>query len=91
MLHTSLKLLGDGSHRQYLSVFYCYIHLSGVYLELKVKKKRTNIYLRGDQVKRLKAVAERRGSSAAELVRQAVDAFLEKVDAKVLNKRKRSK
>jgi predicted DNA-binding protein len=41
-------------------------------------KTRTNIYLRPDQVKRLKVISKKTGSSAAELVRRAVDAFLEK-------------
>lgn len=54
-----------------------------------MNKKRTNIYLRRDQVRRLKAIADRRGSSAAELVRQAVDSFLEKVEAKAGKNRKR--
>jgi predicted DNA-binding protein len=40
-------------------------------------KTRTNIYLRPDQVKRLKGISKKTGSSSAELVRRAVDAFLE--------------
>jgi predicted DNA-binding protein len=45
-------------------------------------KKRTNIYLRPDQVKRLKVISKKTGSSSAELVRRAVDAFLEKEEEK---------
>jgi predicted DNA-binding protein len=45
-------------------------------------KTRTNIYLRPDQLKRLKAISKRTGSSAAELIRRAVDAFLEKEEEK---------
>src|ERR1700740_765018 len=45
-------------------------------------KTRTNIYLRPDQMKRLKAISKRTGSSAAELIRRAVDAFLEKEEEK---------
>jgi predicted DNA-binding protein len=40
-------------------------------------KQRTNIYLRPDQTKRLKAISKKTGSSAAELIRRAVDAYLE--------------
>jgi predicted DNA-binding protein len=39
-------------------------------------KHRTNIYLRTDQVKRLKALHEKTGAPVAELVRRAVDAYL---------------
>jgi predicted DNA-binding protein len=41
-------------------------------------KTRTNIFLRPDQVRRLKAISKKTGSSCAELVRRAVDGFLEK-------------
>ena len=41
-------------------------------------KHRTNIYLRPDQVKRLKALHEKTGAPVAELVRRAVDEYLEK-------------
>jgi predicted DNA-binding protein len=45
-------------------------------------KTRTNIYLRPDQMKRLKIISKRTGSSAAELIRRAVDAFLGKEEEK---------
>jgi predicted DNA-binding protein len=45
-------------------------------------KKRTNIYLRPDQGRRLKAISKKTGSSSAELVRRSVDAFLEKEEEK---------
>jgi len=41
-------------------------------------KHRTNIYLRPDQVKRLKALHEKTGAPVAELVRRAVDEYLKK-------------
>jgi predicted DNA-binding protein len=39
-------------------------------------KHRTNIYLRPDQMKQLKALNEKTGAPVAELVRRAVDAYL---------------
>jgi predicted DNA-binding protein len=45
-------------------------------------KKRTNIYLRPDQTKRLKAISVKTGSSSAELVRRAVDSYLETEEKK---------
>ena len=39
-------------------------------------KHRTNIYLRPDQMKKLKALNEKTGAPIAELVRRAVDAYL---------------
>jgi hypothetical protein len=41
-------------------------------------KHRTNIYLRPDQMKQLKALNEKTGAPVAELVRRAVDEYLEK-------------
>jgi hypothetical protein len=41
-------------------------------------KHRTNIYLRPDQVKQLKALHEKTGAPVAELVRRAVDDYLAK-------------
>lgn len=41
------------------------------------KKKPIQIYLRDDQEKALRSVAERRGESLAALVRAGVDLFLE--------------
>ncbi len=41
-------------------------------------KHRTNIYLRPDQVKRLRALNEKTGAPVAELVRRAVDEYLKK-------------
>jgi len=43
-----------------------------------IVKHRTNIYLRPDQVKRLKALHEKTGAPVAELVRRAVDEYLKK-------------
>jgi predicted DNA-binding protein len=56
---------------------------------IKTVKKRTNLYLRADQVKRLKTIGAMKGSSIAELVRQAIDKFLEIVEATAADKRKR--
>jgi predicted DNA-binding protein len=39
-------------------------------------KLRTNIYLRDDQMKRLKKLHEKTGAPVAELVRRAVDEYL---------------
>jgi predicted DNA-binding protein len=41
-------------------------------------KQRTNIYLRPDQMKKLKALNEKTGAPVAELVRRAVDEYLKK-------------
>ena len=41
-------------------------------------KHRTNIYLRPDQMKQLKALNEKTGAPVAELVRRAVDEYLAK-------------
>jgi predicted DNA-binding protein len=41
-------------------------------------KHRTNIYLTPDQVKRLKALNAKTGAPVAELVRRAVDEYLNK-------------
>ena len=41
-------------------------------------KLRTNIYLRPDQMKRLRALNEKTGAPIAELVRRAVDEYLAK-------------
>lgn len=43
---------------------------------IMVRMKRTNIHLAPDQVARLKEAAKRKGVSAAELVRRAVEAYL---------------
>lgn len=43
----------------------------------ETKKKPFQIYLRADQVKALRAVAERRGESIAALIREGVDLLLE--------------
>jgi predicted DNA-binding protein len=45
-------------------------------------KKRTNIYLRADQLKRLKQISNKSGSSSAELIRRAVDLFLNREESK---------
>lgn len=39
--------------------------------------KRTNIHLAPDQVERLREVAERKGVSVAELIRRAIEAYLD--------------
>jgi hypothetical protein len=44
--------------------------------------KRTNIYLDDEQVQVLRALADRRGQAVAELVREAVDSWLEGQGAK---------
>ncbi|MGB8786040.1 MAG: ribbon-helix-helix domain-containing protein [Candidatus Acidiferrales bacterium] len=41
-------------------------------------KDRTNIYLRPDQMKRLKALNKKTGAPVAELIRRAVDEYLGK-------------
>jgi predicted DNA-binding protein len=38
--------------------------------------KRTNIHLAPDQIERLREAAERKGVSVAELVRRAIEAYL---------------
>ena len=44
--------------------------------------QRTNIYLRTSQIRRLKALERQTGAPVAELVRRAIDAFLESEAAK---------
>jgi hypothetical protein len=41
-------------------------------------KHRTNIYLRPDQMRKLRALNEKTGAPMAELVRRAVDEYLAK-------------
>jgi predicted DNA-binding protein len=48
-----------------------------VYIDVIVKH-RTNIYLRPDQMKQLRALNEKTGAPIAELVRRAVDEYLAK-------------
>lgn len=45
----------------------------------ETKKKPLQIYLRNDQLETLRIVAERRGESIAELIRQSVDMFLDEL------------
>lgn len=45
----------------------------------ETKKKPLQIYLRNDQLETLRIVAERRGESIAELIRQGVDMFLDEL------------
>jgi predicted DNA-binding protein len=40
--------------------------------------KRTNVYLREEQLKRLEAASEKSGAPVAELIRRAIDAYLKK-------------
>jgi len=40
--------------------------------------KRTNIHLKDDQIKRLKALSAKTGAPLAELVRRAVEAYLKR-------------
>ena len=51
----------------------CHVVYSGVDM-----KQRTNIYLRPDQMKQLKALNKETGAPVAELVRRAVDEYLAK-------------
>ena len=46
--------------------------------------QRTNIYLADDQLRSLRALSERRGTPVAQLVREAVDAWLESQGVRVL-------
>jgi predicted DNA-binding protein len=46
--------------------------------------QRTNVYLGDDQLRSLRALSERRGTPVAQLVREAVDAWLESQGARVL-------
>ena len=50
----------------------------------KKAKKRTNLYIREDQLRRLQAISLAKASSMAELVRQAIDDFLEKTETKAI-------
>jgi predicted DNA-binding protein len=43
-----------------------------------IMKRRTNIYFRPDQMKKLKELNEKTGAPVAELVRRAVDEYLAK-------------
>jgi predicted DNA-binding protein len=40
--------------------------------------KRTNVYLREDQLRRLGVASKKSGAPAAELIRRAIDAYLKK-------------
>jgi Arc/MetJ-type ribon-helix-helix transcriptional regulator len=44
--------------------------------------KRTNIYITEIQQKRFKQIAKQRGGRSSELIRRALDEWLEKYDAK---------
>jgi hypothetical protein len=46
-------------------------------------KDRTNIYLRSDQMKKLKALHEKSGAPVAELIRRAVDEYLAKREKEI--------
>jgi predicted DNA-binding protein len=43
-------------------------------------KKRTNIYLSEDQLKRLRALSEKTGAPVAELVRRGVEMYLKRIE-----------
>jgi predicted DNA-binding protein len=45
---------------------------------LPMKARRTNIYLRPDQLTKLKALQRKTGATASESIRRAVDAYLKK-------------
>ena len=45
----------------------------GVY---SVAMKRTNLHLKDDQLKRLRALSDKTGAPVAELVRRAIEAYL---------------
>ena len=45
--------------------------------------QRFDLYLANIQIKKLKAIAKKTGYSAAELIRKAVDEWLEKYEKKV--------
>jgi predicted DNA-binding protein len=45
-------------------------------------QKRTNIYLRPDQMKRLEALRKKSGATMAEQIRRAIDAWLDKEEKK---------
>jgi len=55
---------------------------------VKAVKRRTNLYIREDQMKRLKIIGAIKASSTAELVRQAIDDYLEKAERKATKQRK---
>jgi predicted DNA-binding protein len=40
--------------------------------------KRTALYLKEEQLKKLEAISEKTGAPIAELIRRAIDAYLEK-------------
>ena len=44
-----------------------------------VYMKRTNIYLREDHLKRLKAMSEQTGAPVSALIRKAIEEYLKKV------------
>lgn len=47
-----------------------------------VRMKRTNIHLATDQIERLREVADRKGITVAELVRRAIESYLDAEDRK---------
>jgi predicted DNA-binding protein len=44
--------------------------------------KRTALYLKEDQLKKLEAISTKTGAPVAELIRRAIDAYLEKAKAR---------
>jgi predicted DNA-binding protein len=44
--------------------------------------KRTALYLKEEQLKRLEVISNKTGAPIAELIRRAIDAYLEKVKAR---------
>jgi predicted DNA-binding protein len=47
-----------------------------VYVDTNMQH-RTNIYLRADQSKKLKSLSEKTGAPVAELIRRAIDKYLQ--------------
>ena len=46
------------------------------------RMKRTALYLKEEQIKKLEAISTKTGAPVAELIRRAIDAYLEKAKAR---------
>jgi len=44
-----------------------------------MKRKRYNVYLDQDQIKKLQAISEKSGAPIAVMIRRAIDAYLKRV------------